>query len=234
MTIYNQFHINHFNPYQLINYLKTQNIKAKKEHEFLVQTQFIEITPDYIMSMSTGEIKLEIPKNDSIMDYLEYIPAIHLATKKESEDNGWDPPPLPPSLPEDLEYDDFVMQCGGCFSGKGTLSYITNGVRIHTRTMEKGIEYGDRKKSAEIIDAISGKVTDQFYGSWNDFNMTLVAKVSKGDKFFLFVFEKGKKIAIQQADIYALNANFVFRSNKLGEWRLIDYKELGSIGKSSR
>lgn len=229
---YNHLQSIQFNPYNISNYLQTKSIQTTKIEDFQVNTPYITITPNYVMSSVTAEILLEIPQNETILDYFDYLPAIYSSHKKECEENGWEPPTPPtPNKPNcaDYEYaDDDIIQCNGCFSGNGTLTYRKGDIVVHSCCMSKYDQYAAYRKTAEIEDAVTGKITDVFFGTWNDFDITLVAKAGKGSKFYLHIFSQNQKIDIQQVHLYAFNSEIVLRSNKFGEWRVLSWDELAS------
>lgn len=228
---YNQ-QSSHFNPYTISNYLNSKSIPTTKTEDLLVATPYITIKPNYIASSVTGEILLEIPQNETILDYFDYLPAIYSSHKKECEENGWEPPTPPtPDKPNctDYEYaDDDIIQCNGCFSGNGTLTYCKGDIVVHSCCISKYEQYAAYRKTAEIEDAVTGKITDVFFGTWNDFNATIIAKAGKGNKFFLRIFEQNEKVDVQQVRLYAFNSRIVLRSNKFGEWRVLSWDELAS------
>lgn len=223
---------------QILNYLKSQSINAYLINDHQINTSHIQIESSQIISLLTGEILLEIPQNETIMDYIEYIPAIHSAIKKESD--GWNPPPVSHSDSSDYEYNENeITSCGGFLCGKGITTNNKDGIKIH-KCISKKDQYGWFKKTAEIVDAITGKVTDEFYGYFNDFNLTLLLKASKGLKFFLYVFDGSEKIKIQDFNAYIDNgktsikngelikecAKVNLRSNRLGEWKLLSWHDM--------
>lgn len=229
--MYTNNQLTHFNPNTLTNYLNSKSISSIQNGDFEVKTDYITINPQFITSSITGEILFEIPQNDTIIDYLEYLPHIYSSHKIECEENGWEPPPPNPNKPisADYEYaDDDILQFSGFFGGKGILTYRNENITIHSCDMSKYEQFGAYNKTAEIVDAVTGKITDVFYGTWNDFNTTVIMEADKKRKFFLHVYDKGRKIDIQQVKLFAFNSEIVLLSNKLGEWRLLSWNEFAS------
>lgn len=229
---YNHLQSSHFNPYTISNYLQSKSIQTTKIEDFQVITPYITIFSGHITSTITGEILLEIPQNDTILDYLEYLPHIYSSHKMECEENGWKPPTPPtPDKPNctDYEYaDDDILQFSGFFEGKGTLTHRNGNITIHSCDMSHYEQFAGYKKTAEIEDAVTGKITDVFYGTLNNFNTTVIIKADKKERFFLHVYDKGRRFDIQQVKLFAFNAEIVLLSNKLGEWRLLSWNEFAS------
>ena len=73
----------------IINTLKKENIPFSIPNDTTIKTEVISIHPNHIINNFTGEILLEYPEPDSIMDYLEYITAIHNSQILEAKKWGW-------------------------------------------------------------------------------------------------------------------------------------------------
>lgn len=64
-----------------------------------------------------------------------------------------------------------------------------DGVIKHAATREDYFGADAHVKYIEIVDAVTGRTTDEFYGARNYFNMTALAKATKGEKFFVYGFD---------------------------------------------
>lgn len=83
---------------------------------------------------------------------------------------------------------------GGFHQSKDCLTYMRNGIRIHKPPFEghwaeKGKGY---LKFAEFVSP-DGIVTDQFFGTCNDFDFWMKAKACKGERFFVIFYPNDPK-----------------------------------------
>lgn len=126
-----------------------------------------------------------------------------------------------------LEYQDneiYELNCC-CFTGENTFNIKRNGITQHRGTMENP-RFGDEwVKYIEIVDAETGRVTDEFYGRYNDFNMTALSKAAKGDRFFVYCGDDGDMVISQFLWLVINQDRVTIRCNRLGEWRLTSWRK---------
>ena len=82
----------------------------------------------------------------------------------------------------------------GFFSCENPQNYNKNGVMLHKPPF--GDPFWSRIAhllSAEFADAETGKITDQFFGSCNDFDIWFCAKAARGDKFDVIIHEYDRR-----------------------------------------
>lgn len=132
-----------------------------------------------------------------------------------------------------------IFDAGGYVSAKKeNVTYTMDGVTIHTATDGFGFEPHPHFTGA-IVNATSRKVTDKFYGGFNDFNMTAVAKAAKGERFFVYSIHgdncylvnelwlkipNGKKKVVN-ASLIDEYTYITLRCNKAGLWSVIRWRE---------
>lgn len=82
----------------------------------------------------------------------------------------------------------------GFFSCDNPQDYSKNGIMLHKPPF--GDPFWNRIAhllSAEFADAETGKITDQFFGSCNDFDIWFCAKAARGDKFDVIIYEYDRR-----------------------------------------
>lgn len=93
-------------------------------------------------------------------------------------------------------------------AGKHAITYNLNGIRKHTISMQHRMydRLTDRCfKYIEFVD-ICGNVTDEFWGSLNDFNIWFLGKCARGEQFFIIFYPndpaKKKAFRVVKADAW--------------------------------
>ena len=135
----------------------------------------------------------------------------------------------PLGIYNEIEYsDDEIREFHGYFSGsrrKPAQTYTINGVRLHrppldTMWREMLVAH---KRTGRMLDAETMKTTDEFYGSCNDFNIWFLAKIERGERFFVFIDPTDGEPEGQahQISLWFNDRKYTFRCNKLGQWRVV-------------
>ena len=133
-----------------------------------------------------------------------------------------------------LEYPDNEINelHAGVFQELHCFNRCVDGVIKHAATMEDYFGADAHVKYIEIVDAVTGRTTDEFYGAHNDFNMTALAKAAKGEKFFVYGFD-GDRCTVLFTFIWLRigtgesEARVTIRCNRNGQWRVTSWLNHG-------
>lgn len=126
----------------------------------------------------------------------------------------------------------FTYFSGFCFFN--SKSYTKNGITVHKAP------FGDNSNyylTAEFIDLKTGKATDCFYGSKNDFNLCFLAKAARGERFNVIFHDycNAPNLHIPY-DVNGERIGFVgtkigtIQQNENGTWEPVKYELLEKVG----
>ena len=166
------------------------------------------------------EFLWESTKNDTVFLVSNSTGEIfHITTVYDIINNwGFYAPFVLASIGEELE--EIVAVCGGLFSSKHDVTYRKNGIMVHKTNDPLFQECGEVwKKYVYLTNTDTGKVTDEFYGSCNDFDMTVIAKIARGERFDIHVTAKGGDDRVNRIHFYLGGSKIYFAQKNNKAWR---------------
>lgn len=125
-----------------------------------------------------------------------------------------------------------ILSCRSAWESRDKITYRNeNGVLVHTIAPFAEALYGTDDRNtlrAVIVNAETQKITDEFWGSKNDFNITLFAKAAKGEKFFLYVYDDKSRNDFYMIRSFKCYLSLTGKSEEVeiagdeeGNWRLV-------------
>lgn len=120
----------------------------------------------------------------------------------------------------------------GVFQECHCFNRCVDGVVKHAATKEDYFMDDANVKYIEIVDAVTGRTTDEFYGAHNDFNMTALAKAAKGEKFFVYGFDRDGWVVLFNFIWLRIGkgdneSRVTIRCNRCGEWIVTSWLNRG-------
>ena len=106
------------------------------------------------------------------------------------------------------------------FTNINPLSYRKQGIKYHTKQMDS-VTSTKGCLLAEFITQ-SGKVTDRFYSEYNDFNICVIAKASRNERFFVRMYvDDNVTVLCERITAIAYNGcEYTMNCDQLGTWTL--------------